>query len=463
MMRTFKRFRWLVGVLLLVAALAACQPKAGGGAPNAPAPIQTPASTVPVVQGVAPSPTVASAATEEAQAQPTEAEAKSAPTATAQPAAPPTAAAPSGRIAGWVWEDHCTVTTAADGSVTAGANCQNDPGAGYVGDGIRQNDEPALAGIRVQLSQGSCPGAPLSVTVTNGEGYYQFSQVPAGTYCISIDAQDPANAPLLGSGVWTQPGIGAGQAMVVLPEGGAAAVNFAYFRKTAQPTPVVAQPTPTPEEVAEATEAPEPTATPTEIPDAAKPYTLGEPDVDDDMSVPGAHWFTMIPPDWAGWVNYTATGDGLLISVLKPGVNNYWVTSTYPPLTNGYVEATFHTEDNCVRKNRYGLAVRGPDSYEGVLFMVSCDGMYKIFRWNGGFKLLRDWTRTTAIHTGSRQVNRIGVWMEGNELTLYINHTPVDTVEEDLFTSGGIGIVAGAEAAGGFDVTVEEVKYWVLP
>ncbi len=455
MMKTISRFRWVVGILLFAAVLAACQSK-----PNAPAPIQTPAATVPVVQGVAPSPTVAPAAAEESQPKPAATEE---PVATQAPQ-PKATAAPAGRIAGWVWEDHCTVTNASDGTVTAGANCQNDPSAGYVGDGIRQNDEPALAGVRVQLSQGSCPGAPLSVTVTNGEGYYQFSQVPAGTYCISVDTQDPANASLLGAGTWTQPGIGAGQAMVVLPDGGAAAVNFAYFRKAPEPTPVAkAQPTATPEATAEATATPEPTVTPTEAPDATKPYTLGEPDVDDNMTVPGAHWFTMIPTGWNGWVNYTATGEGLLISVLKPGVNNYWVASNYPALKNGYVEATFRTGNNCVRKNRYGLAVRGPERYEGVLFMVSCDGMYKIFRWNGGFKLLSDWTRTTAIHTGSRQVNHIGVWMEGNKLTLYINHAPVKTVEEDVFTSGGIGIVAGAESADGFDVTVNEVKYWVLP
>jgi len=227
---------------------------------------------------------------------------------------------------------------------------------------------------------------------------------------------------------------------------------------TAQPTmPPTATPQPTPTWVAVQTATPLPTATAAV---ASNPYELGPPDMIDSMDIPGEHWYV-----WgaAPKVQPLIEPGRLGLMVTKTGTITHWIRSTYPPLEDAYVQAVFKTGKECHQKDRYGLLVRAPSEYEGIFFLVSCDGMFKIFRWNGGLKVLQEWTRSPAIHTGPRQINRVGVWMEGATLSLYVNNAKVAEVHDDLFTKGMFGLLVGAERTHNFVVYVDEVAYWELP
>ena len=240
---------------------------------------------------------------------------------------------------------------------------------------------------------------------------------------------------------------------------GAPAASPTALPPTATFTPLpTATFTPLPTATATATATVTPSPTPT-VALAADPYDLGQPDLLDPMDVPGAHWYVWGNP----YVRPEVVPGALRLIVDKTSEVTYWIRSDYPPLEDAYVQAVFRTGDSCHHKDRYGLVVRSPSAYEGLLFVVSCDGMFKIFRWNGGLKILQDWTRTTAIHTGGRQTNRVGVWMEGQTLRLYVNNALVAEVQDDLFTSGTIGLLVGADATPGFTVDVDEVAYWILP
>jgi len=206
------------------------------------------------------------------------------------------------------------------------------------------------------------------------------------------------------------------------------------------------------------------TATPSPTPTAAlasTPYELGDPDMLDPMDVPGRSWYLWGNP----YVVPVMDRPGFLgLTVPKTSDVTYWIRSAYPSLQDAYVQAVFKTGDVCNHKDRYGLLVRSPSEYdEGIFFVISCDGMYKIFRWNGGLKILHDWDRTPAIHTGRRQTNRVGVWMEGTTLRLFVNGAQVAEVQEDHFLEGTFGIAVGADATPGFTVYVDEVAYWKLP
>lgn len=101
------------------------------------------------------------------------------------------AALPSSTIGGYVWND---------------AN----------GDGIHQAIEPSFAGVTVLLQKGTCGSAqavPVSV-VTDSNGLFQFRELYAGTYCVSVRANEGSNAAILGSGAWTTP---AAQQITVQP------------------------------------------------------------------------------------------------------------------------------------------------------------------------------------------------------------------------------------------------------
>lgn len=57
--------------------------------------------------------------------------------------------------------------------------------------GLQEAGEPGLNGIQVLLTDGACPpvaGAPRAAAITAGDGLYTFSHLPAGPYCVHVDA-----------------------------------------------------------------------------------------------------------------------------------------------------------------------------------------------------------------------------------------------------------------------------------
>lgn len=121
-------------------------------------------------------------------------------------------------ISGRVWHDLCPV----DG----GNNCVANDDSQFVADGQMQDDEPGLGGIVVNLGEGDCPAVGLGTTITDEAGFFLFSGLREGTYCVSVDLADPVNASLLIPGAWT-----AGQGEMTVLLGAAenqADVNFGW-------------------------------------------------------------------------------------------------------------------------------------------------------------------------------------------------------------------------------------------
>lgn len=153
------------------------------------------------------------------------------PTAAATASPTPTAGATPARIVGVVWEDRCTLQGGEGGvPVTPGPGCALRPGFGYGADGVRQSGEPGLAGVRVQLAQGACPGTPLTATLTDAQGRYAFEGLAPSTYCVRIDPLDGPNEQLLIPGAWSYPAPEVGQATLTLTAGAEATADFGWFR-----------------------------------------------------------------------------------------------------------------------------------------------------------------------------------------------------------------------------------------
>ncbi len=132
-----------------------------------------------------------------------------------------TAAPNSAVIGGVVWDDFCN-------SANPGASCFEFPaGSGnFMGDGSLNRGESVLRDITLSLAGGVCvsgafPAASsvLETAVTDVNGLYRFENLPAGSYCVFMDALSPANVNALIPGNWTWPAAGVGQWTVVLIEG----------------------------------------------------------------------------------------------------------------------------------------------------------------------------------------------------------------------------------------------------
>ncbi len=112
----------------------------------------------------------------------------------------------SGMIQGTVWEDQCL-------GPGAGTPMPPQPPLGCVflnGDQLSSNQsydpgEPGIPGVVVTLGQGACPSTGYQSVVSGPDGMFDFYELPAGTYCVTIDGKDPTNNPILWPGSWTFP------------------------------------------------------------------------------------------------------------------------------------------------------------------------------------------------------------------------------------------------------------------
>lgn len=169
----------------------------------------------------------------------------------------------SGQINGVIWHDLCASgQEGQQGPLSAPEGCVATAGGGYLANGIREAQEPGIAGVSVRLGQGACPSVGLTETTTAADGSFRFTGLGSGAYCVSVDPGLGSNQSLLLPGGWSAP-LGASQALatVNLAEGEQASrIEFGWdhqFLPLPPSATATVTVTPTP------TQTPTPTVTPT--------------------------------------------------------------------------------------------------------------------------------------------------------------------------------------------------------
>lgn len=242
------------------------------------------------------------------------------------------------------------------------------------------------------------------------------------------------------------------------------------------PTPTATVPSLTPTQTSTSTITPTPTATFTNTPepsptppDSDPRRVLGAPASTDPMnSIETWHW-----P--AGTQEFTAIdfNDGYMeLTGLKEVAG--WRLPMTPAGTDMYIEMTVRTGE-CTGEDSYGIIFRIPVFHEadrGYLFTISCDGFYRLTKWDGkageagqGWRLV-DWRASPYINAGSNQVNRIGVMTYGNRFYLYangylLNDSFILEDNDDPYHGGHFGAFVAAKNTENFTIYVDEMSYWL--
>ena len=153
----------------------------------------------------------------------------------------------------------------------------------------------------------------------------------------------------------------------------------------------------------------------------------------------------------------------LVLSSLQPVAWHSW-SMYYHNLQNFYLEATLHT-DTCSGSDRYGLVFRAPDDNHGYFFGLSCDGKYNLSSYDGtNFTTLIDYTKSSAILSGSNQTNRLGVMARGSEIDLYANGVPIQQINDSTYAGPGVfGVFIASLETANFTYEMDEIDYWILP
>jgi hypothetical protein len=311
---------------------------------------------------------------------------------------------------------------------------------------------------------------------------YLFAGLTAGTYCVSIDSNSASNSGLLLPGAWTYPAVEQGTPVVntqveLGPDEIQADVYFAWDydllppyqpaespippTETATPEMVTSTITPSPQSTATMTLTPtlETTATPTLSPEDPR-SSLTSPTWVDDFE------------DQSDWALYTDThasfelvSDGLEMTSFNPDFFNSWVLS-WRRAEDLYLETT-GTFGQCGGRDSYGLMIRstgGDNGYIGYLFGLSCDGRYSLRSWNGEtIGMIVGWTPDESIHAGPQATNRLGIWADGDQLSLHVNGDLLVQVSDSTHAEEGLfGLFVSSAQTPNFEVLIEEISFWNL-
>jgi hypothetical protein len=232
------------------------------------------------------------------------------------------------------------------------------------------------------------------------------------------------------------------------------------------------QPPPPPDTQTPPTNTPLPTSTPnptaTNTPQPTPTSPAGDP-----ASVLGS-------PDWTHhfnqeypWHTYTSSTDKTEVTGGKYYFR-FFETISWPiwafaakEIEDYYLEITVQMPSACAGKDSGGLIFGSPAgaNNEGYIYRVSCDGKYRLTSFDGSnTNVLVSWSTDPAILVGPDQINRLGVMVQGDHITLYINGAKVAETDDTLYTSlGRFGVAASAPETSDLVITFDDAAYWLLP
>lgn len=109
-----------------------------------------------------------------------------------------------------------------------------------------------------------------------------------------------------------------------------------------------------------------------------------------------------------------------------------------------------------------GLIVRGLDSNNQYVFIVRQDGTYFIRRRLDGQETTLSGLSTSSFIRPGIATNVLSVIAQGPQLTFFVNGHLLDTVTDETFKLGRVGLYAGTDTTGGNHVVFDNARIWDL-
>jgi hypothetical protein len=170
----------------------------------------------------------------------------------------------------------------------------------------------------------------------------------------------------------------------------------------------------------------------------------------------------------ADWSN-----GAMRVTALSPTAG--WRLPRIGPFQNIYLEMTARP-GRCEGMDNYGLYFRVPDLMhpdQGYLFVATCDGFYRLVKWDGvcdnkdkRYITLINWTPSPHLRRGQNQPNRLGVMLYNDTISLYVNGVSLGTFRDQsypIYNGGFFGVTVNSKNTKDFSVYIDEMAYWNNP
>ncbi len=186
--------------------------------------------------------------------------------------------------------------------------------------------------------------------------------------------------------------------------------------------------------------------------------SLGSPTWTDSMDT-ASRWYLLSTSN----VTFTMEDGSLVMEVHEGGGYDEWGVAAGADITDFYLEITARMGDECSGIDRYGLIFRAPDPSQGYIFEFSCDGRFRLYKWDGEeYTGIQNWKSSSLILSGTNKENRLGVMTDGSDVRLYANGKLLGEYAIGDYSQGRFGLVVGSTNTDNFKVMVGSASFWDL-
>lgn len=140
-----------------------------------------------------------------------------------------------------------------------------------------------------------------------------------------------------------------------------------------------------------------------------------------------------------------------------------WALTPQDTAAKFYIEVT-GTFGSCAGEDRWGIMIApSTAATRGYLFEITCEGKYSLWKWDSEKATnLFIQTPSELILSGSNQTNRLGLMVDGNKFSLYVNGKYLTEASDVTYDKDYFGLFVGATKTANFMVKVDDLMYWGL-
>jgi hypothetical protein len=111
----------------------------------------------------------------------------------------------------------------------------------------------------------------------------------------------------------------------------------------------------------------------------------------------------------------------------------------------------------------FGVIFAYHDLHNYHRFFIAQNGSYALHKFVEGVGTdLIPWTQTPALTTAARGVNRLGLLIQGPEITILANDQALTRVKDAAMSAGTLGFTAATGDVSGLEVAFDNVDLWPL-
>jgi hypothetical protein len=153
--------------------------------------------------------------------------------------------------------------------------------------------------------------------------------------------------------------------------------------------------------------------------------------------------------------------DVLRVEVTEPTVLGFIVKNE--PMPDDYLAEVDAGLEDADLLGRYGLAFRYEDTANHYLYLMDHNGFYGLWNYvDGDWEALIPFSKTSAANTEPGGVNRLGVLVRGDQITLLLNGEVLTTLEDDSHPTGTLALAAGTFDVPPVAVNFDNFDYWIV-